>query len=510
MLTRSFVLTLLLASVLQAFAQDDSSTSGNTGGAGGGADTGSGGSLLVPNSSQPGGDTTLPNADSLFGGAVNPTGSDTTKPSASDSSDQPSFTLPGGYGSAPSTVTPGQGLYAKPPIAFTTTVQQGYNDNIYSVSSKPYLVPTAVTMSSPYTPQNPTSLTYPLIISQHYQPQLDPVLGSPFTLATAGTELLFSASRAVFSLDMSGGGQYYYDRPGTPFSPLGNLGLLFAYKLTPRAQFSASINGQYLNQPDLVLPNAPTQQGLGDYFVSNSRFDLSYQWGARFSTITTLSLGSEYFTQTSSQGNNYLTTTIGEAAHYALSPRFTGVFEVRAAQTQYDVEAYNSNTEFLLTGCDISLTHRFTGSVRVGESLAQYQMANAQNQSTPFLESTFNYGYGKASTLTWTARYGFENSAGNQSNVQKTFRSGVSLSQAFTAKLSASVSLSYANDDYATLVGDNSTSTDNTLTVGLNAQFIVNRSLTVTAGINRSQVFGANAWSSYAVDSVSLGATFHF
>jgi hypothetical protein len=189
------------------------------------------------------------------------------------------------------------------------------------------------------------------------------------------------------------------------------------------------------------------------------------------------------------------------------------VVEVRDAQSSYNNNSGvgDSNSVFLLGGADVTLTRRFTGSLRLGETFAQYQTPNTPTQASPYVESTFNYGYGRASTLSWTARYGFENSAGNQSNVQKTLRTGLSLSQVFTPKLSASVSLGYAHDDYSPLQSSASQSTsDDTVSIGLGTQFVLSRSLSFFGSLTRSQVFNANAWQSYSQDIVSLGGTFHF
>ncbi len=515
MLNRSLVLSaILIAPVSWAMAQDSAAPASDSGSASWG---GSESSLIVPQMSgglakPPGltgpgpagpGDTQAAGPETT-GTAAGRTGTGT----ASAEPEGPSFLLPGGYGNTSQLVTPGVGMFAKPPIAFSATIKQGYDDNIYSASGKrgkPTVIPEQVQIvtAGPF--------SYPLVIPRQViqAPDPVPVKGSLISMVTVNTDILLSASRAFLSLDLNLGGSYYWDREGNPLDPAGGIAMLLAYKVTPRMQLSTQLNGGYYTQPNLALPNAPTQPGSGNYINITDKSDLTYQWRARFSTDTSFEVNTQLFQETASQSENYFEETVGQTFNYLVSPRITAVLDMRTSQIRYNDETRNSDTQSLLGGFELMLGPRFTGSFRAGESFRHFDLPDVPTSTSPFVESTLAFGYGKASSVQWTNRYGFEESSTAFQRTQA-YRTGLSLTQVFSPKLSGSISVNFAHSLNTSITDESISSVQDTFGGSLGLQFVATRTLTFFGNITRSQVMTDDETNSYARNQIFFGATYHF
>jgi hypothetical protein len=406
----------------------------------------------------------------------------------------PSFALPGGYGSAAQTVKPGEGDYQRPPVSFSVTLQQGYNDNIYSSSGKRY----SVLVSG-------DGFSYRRAVDP------SPLQGSLITQAGLGVQTLFSASRFLLSGNLNGSLLDYWDRKDSPYEPNANSSLLYAYKITPRAQLSGAFTGGYYTQPNLNLVNAPNVGNTGDYFNGTWRSDLSYQWTARISTDTTFNLGTLQYMKSSATPGNYIENTWGQSVRYSLSPRLGVLAEIRKASTSFQTSSRDSATDFYLGGIDFQFTRRFNGSVRAGNATRTYQLPGSVASSLPFTEFSMNYGYGKASSLEWTGRYGFEEGINTSSNSTKTFRTSVGVTQVFSPKLSASTSLGYSHSEQAQILASSAApaAATESFTYSLSAQYMLSRTLSVFGNWNHSQVFNIQP-AGYSTNTTFLGITYHF
>ena len=497
MFHRRFALPALIVSASLAFAQDSVVPSSDAGSGG------AGGSMITPFGADSRGQQGTGGAgQDLLGGS----GMSGAAPAAQEA---PSFNLSGGYGFANQEVVAGQGMFARPPIQLSITLQQGFDDNIYSTSGKPTIIPASVVErpSGPFVVHDVTN--------EQAIPATFPVKGSLVTQGTVDVEFLLARSRAVASLGIHVGGGYYWDRQGDPFDPSGGIDLLFAYKLTPRMQFSGQLNVQYLSQPNYNLVNAPTQPGSGDYINLSSKFDLTYQWTARFGTTTTLSLSGMNYMESISQQNNFLQTTVGESVNYRLGPRTTGVLEVRAGQTSYKSGLGDSSSEFLLGGFDFMFSQRFTGTLRVGEEYRSYAEADMQTAATPYLESNLIYGYGKASSLNWTNRFGFEENSTNTSQRQQTFRSGLSVNQVLSAKLRLSLGLNFNHSTYTTITGPQATAgtsqrAQENVSASLGFQYQATRTVSIFGSYTHTRIMTDEEWTTYSKNTTFLGVTYQF
>ena len=580
MLKRSFALLLLIASAALAFAQDTSSDNSSSGGAGtpsASTETGSSspkaegsngasGSATTPGmgsgansdatEATPGTGTApagrglfaeptlprMPSAPSKANGfdqgfdqgfnqgnpIVTGTGhSDTPAQKASSTSDGPTFSLPGGYGAAPQTLTAGEGTLARPPIQFSFSLQEGYNDNIYSSSGKKY--PDAVYPA--YTIlESSSGFSYHRQIPQQTitGTTSNPVKGSMISSAYFGSQILLSASRLVVSADLSGGGTYYWDRMGNKYDPAGNVSLLAAYKLTSRAQLSTVISGAYTQQPNLNAVNS-VQSDQGSYFTNNDKFDLSYQLTSRISTDSTYNISLQDYIKEASKIYNYTTNTYGQALRYAYSPVTVLVGEFRYSDTTYDSTTASTQTQYWLGGCDLTFSRRFTFTMRGGLSFRE-SSSTTTSDSSPFMESNLAYGFGKASTLNWSARYGFEDTVSTGASTSTVFRTNVAITEAFTPKFQASISAGFSNSAPGTVLTSSTTSSasssstssssfttstgasgndSNSITLGLGSSYVLSPAMTLSLNYTRSQVISTTV-ATYSVNVVFLGATYHF
>jgi len=420
-------------------------------------------------------------APSSSGASLPPTTTGTdNKPEAAGSDQGEGFSLPGGMGYAPLDFTPGQGRFDRKPLSFGTTIQQGYDDNVESTSGSPLQAP---------------------------------VKGSLVTAASEGMDLLFAQSRFGLSLGANAGGQYYWDRTGDKLTPNGGLNLIFGYKLTPRAQFSAVINGLYTNQPTLTVVNGLTQSNGNGYLVASSKFDLLYRWTPRFSTDTIYSASGTYETSSTLQGNNNLNQTFGEALRYSFSQLVTGVLEGRFSHIAYDnISGQNvqndSNTYYALTGADVTLTRRLSGSLRVGSTTRDYQLAGQPSTTAPYAESSLNYILTRTSTMSLDVRYGYDDgSSSNVAAASKSVRTGLNFTQGFSSKVRGTLGVNYSHIDSPD-VAISPTQDAINATVGL--QYILSQYVTLFGSFNRTQVTSSNALQEYNKDVYYLGATFQY
>lgn len=455
MLNRSHACAALIAYSSVAFAQEATppSNSGNSSGA--------------PSANS----SASPFSSSL--GSLAPT---EVEARAADTLDAQTFSLPGGLGYTPLNFTPGQGSFNRDPLLWTTSVQQGYDDNIYNSSGKSGLLPKK---------------------------------GSMMTNVSQGADLLLAQSR--FGLSMLGnvGGQYYWDRPSDQLNPSGGLSLIFAYKISPRAQLSSLVNAVFTSQPSLSNLYGLTPGSSRGYLSANSKFDFLYQWTPLYSTVTTYSVNSIYHRGQSEALSDYVEQTLGQSFRYALSPLLTAVLEGRASNTSYRQGPYDSNTYYLLVGSDVLISRRLLGSLRVGETSRSYKTGDLKSSSSPYGETSVTYSLTKHSSLGLNARYGYEPGsfgAGGRTGV----RTGLSFTQEFSPKLSGNISANYGHGSTKASGSATATTTEDDLSFSIGATYAYARYTTLFANISRVQVSSSSPWNDYGKDIFYLGATFRY
>jgi len=450
---------ILFAAVSPLVAQDSASSSGEA--VQGGS---SSSSLLVPS---------LATEEGVTGNAA----ATVTGNTGEESSDVglSSFFFPGGYGYLPETVSGRALSIGRSPVIFSLAVTQGYDDNIYSSSGREGYVPK---------------------------------VGSWTTQLSGAADVLFATGRTYLATQLSVGGIYYWDKHTDSVSPVGNLNLAFSHNFTPRLHFVARINGGYYNQPDFSIPNAPSRPNSGDYFNLNSLFDLGYQWTPLFATNTTLGVNTQIFKEKESQYGNYVEFLVGESFRYKFAPRLTGVLDFRFSKIWYDDSRLDSTTEWVLVGADAQINPRLNGSLRVGASFRQFEQEGADDSTSPYVEAVLGYRYAKGSLLQWSNRYGFEES-GFYDNRYKTFRTGLLVNHAVTARINFLLGVSYAHQDIKTL-STGADSEQHLIAVNAGLQYVLNRHFAVSLNYNRNEVVADWQGGSYDRNRYSLTLNYQF
>ena len=381
-----------------------------------------------------------------------------------DTDESDGFKLPGGMGYTPLNFTPGQGIYDRKPVSFSTTAQQGYDDNTDS---------------------------------SHTNKK-----GSSVTNLSEGVEVLLAQSRFALSLDASLGGQYYWNRSGDQLTPTAGLSLVFGYKLTPRAQLSGVVNGTYTNQPTNTVVNGAVQSNGRGYFLLNSKFDLLYRWAPRVSTDTAYSISGIYYKDPGQNGGDSTTQTVGQSVRYDFSHLLTGVFEGRASQVQYNSTTSNANIYYLLVGGDLMLSRRLTASSRIGATLRDQ---DSSNSSTPYAEGSLNYALSRISQIGVNFRYGYNDNGSTGQQSTTSTRAGVVYSQVLATHLRGTLGLNMNYNE-----SSDTTPRDTTISGAAGVQYDVSKDLTVFANYNNIRDISSSSSQEYTKNVYYVGATYSY
>jgi hypothetical protein len=287
------------------------------------------------------------------------------------------------------------------------------------------------------------------------------------------------------------------------------MSLSYLYRVTPRMQFTAQVNASYLTEPDFSRINSTAAINAGAYITYGSRFDLSYRWTPRLTTLLSLSDSGLFYEEEQLAGNNYNDATVGAEFRFLWSPRFTALTEVRASMTAYaDNPILDSHTYYLLLGAEFKLTQRLSASLRLGESLRSFDESETEAAATPYMETNVAYRLTVGTVVNWNARFGFEEpfSPGVERVV---FRSGISLAQVFSARLNGYLSLNIAHETNTT-EGTNSESTSDYFDANLRFEYAITKRFSLNATYSYSQRATSFEVTDFYRNRFFLGAEYTF
>lgn len=378
-----------------------------------------------------------------------------------------SFSVPGLYGQGPQQYTVGEGRLARPRFRTTLNISEGYDDNVFQTPTDAPGVPDQEVrvLVQPATPSSLQQVTIPsgdpLVPDEarvvevpgrkaKFQTQRVPGIPAPeregswVTRTELGFDVQFASRRSLFTFDLMAGNSYFWNRKGTKADNTASLAMVYLYKLSGRSQFTMSLNTSYQSQPDFSVPNQPTSNRVGNYIPLNAKADLSYRLTPRFSAVTSVSYNGIYYMETTEQTGNYTETIFGTELRYLFSPRLTLLAEGRySSQIRQNDSALDTNTAFLLAGAELTLSRRFTATLRLGEALQTFT-ESGDAQSSPYGEATLSYRLSRGTTIRWNGRYGYEIAGGPDSRLIVA-RTGLQLTHIFTPRLQASLSVNYSN-----------------------------------------------------------------
>ncbi len=482
--------------------------------------------------------TGVPGAASAFGPAAGELGQ-APLPEA-----PASFSLSSAYGQAAQTFTLGEGRLARPRYRYSVTLSFGYDDNILQSPTVSEAIPevrqevlvdpgvpqaifqqvpifrteTRVVNGNFVNVQVPTGQTRLVLVeparppefeSVVVQPEIPPTerLGSFFARTSASFETQFASRRTVFTFDLRANADYYFDRPNDQTDLNGSISFNFIRRLTPRMQFSASANLAYLSQPDVRRINTPTRN-VGEYFSTTSKFDLSYRWSPRFTTVSSISANALNYSEPAQQVSNYLETLFGTEARYLWSPRLTVLVEGRYGLTMYpNSPTLESRTAYALMGAEYRYSARLSGTVRAGLSQRTF-VETGESSISPYLETTTSWRVLPTAFVTWNNRFGFEEPPDASSQVQS-FRTGLSFINAFSARLRGSAGFTYISRTTTNELAE-SEITEQTVDANLGVEYQWSRRLSLNGVYSYTDVFSTTKVSDYYRNRIFFGLEYSF
>ena len=444
-----------------------------------------------------------------------------------------SFSIPGGYGKPAQQFTAGEGRLARPKFRYTGSVSFGYDDNVFQAptdSGTPDRVVTVLaspgtaartevgigpngevqTVTIPGTGPTMRKIVIPGGVGQ-------PRIGSFLTRANVGFDVQFASRKTLFTFDIRTGADLYWDRPGKDVDYTGSVALMYLRRLTPRLQFTANVGASYQTQPDLTQVNTSTRQA-GSYLSANSKTDLTYRLSPRVSVVASASYNALRYQEPAQQFGDYGETVFGTELRYLFSPRLTLLGEVRYSLISYDTNsARDARTVFLLVGGEVTLSRRFTSTVRLGANRRTFDESGG-SATSPYGELTLNYQLAKATLVSFNGRYGFEAPPDAQSKLVS-LRSGLNLVQSFSPRLRGTLGVNYVRQTTTTMpvavppatsTPPEVSSTTNTLDSTIGFEYNLTRNWTLNANYSYSREFGTNSFQDYYRNRVFVGAAYDF
>jgi hypothetical protein len=125
-------------------------------------------------------------------------------------------------------------------------------------------------------------------------------------------------------MEASGGLTYYYNRSiGQEYDINSGLTLTVSHQATPRLGLAAAAYLTYQSEPDFNTGIGINRRS-GNYFYTNDKFSMAYQWTPRFSTATSYTLGViNYENSAISAYEDRFEHTFGNEFRYLLLPTTT-------------------------------------------------------------------------------------------------------------------------------------------------------------------------------------------
>jgi opacity protein-like surface antigen len=286
--------------------------------------------------------------------------------------------------------------------------------------------------------------------------------GSPswYVNPSANFRYQFGSARLAMDLLTGGGINYYLDHPGGRYyDPFLFLKFSLAYKVTARLTLDLSSSSAYESQPEFATALSSTRR-LGNYFRSENLLSGHYQLSHRLSSVTSYSLSALEYASSAASGHDRLQNAFSEQLRYLWMPTTTISGTYRISLNESQGAQGKSTTQSLIAGVEQSFSPRFKAGLHSG---VQFRSSgNNGGQTSPYVETSLQYelesqartasrGSGaNSSYIIWTNRYSIEESDAERAAGRETFRTNLQLNYAMTARISASLALSYSNGDNQT------------------------------------------------------------
>lgn len=287
-------------------------------------------------------------------------------------------------------------------------------------------------------------------ISYGYDDNVTPTLGNndevSYANAYVGASLVSITPQTTWDIYGRIGAIYYFDDIQAAGSDdvygQGRIGINWAHRVSERLRFSSRNYVAYELEPDYSYAFA-SDRLIDEYLHYQSDNAVGYRWTERFATYTGFTVrGLEY--ANASSNNDRQTYSIYNQFRYRASEQTVWTLDYRYSWTDSSGTAGDSTNHYVLLGVE----HRFspTAVLAVKAGVQMRDVDNGTDSDQPFVEAA--------------------------------------LRSRMNDQLSVRAFARYSVEDYGTSFAGFTYDTNNTLRIGLSADYVVSPQLTLHAGVN--------------------------
>lgn len=273
-----------------------------------------------------------------------------------------------------------------------------------------------------------------------------------YVRAYVGASLVSITPQTTWDVFARVGGIYYIDTPAAAGTDdiygQFRLGVNWAHRVSERLRFSSRNYGAYELEPDYSY-GFGTDRTIGEYFHWQTDNAVGVRWTPTFATYTGFKVrGLDYAAISSS--NDRMIYTAYNQFRLRGSEQTIWTFDYRYSWTEAKGSASDSTNHYFLLGVE----HRFSPNsvIAIKAGLQKREVDNGTDSDSPFVEAAIRSRVNEQFSIRTFARYGVE--------------------------------------DYGTSFGATATSpahtydTNNTLRVGVSADYVISPQITLHSGIN--------------------------
>jgi opacity protein-like surface antigen len=171
--------------------------------------------------------------------------------------------------------------------------------------------------------------------------------------------------------------------------------------------------------------------------------------------VTGYELSALEYESSAASGQDRLQQVFSEQLRYLWMPTTTVSGQYRFSINESQGAQGGSTTQSLIAGLEQSFSPRFNAGLHSG---VQFRSQNGGERTSPYVEASLQYELGSQGTtasrqsgsstyIIWTSRYSIEESDVQRAAGRETFRTNLKLNYAMTARISASLGLTYSDGD---------------------------------------------------------------
>ncbi len=329
---------------------------------------------------------------------------------------------------------------------------------------------------------------------------------SAFIKGTIIAEYSTGDRRTSYTVGLTYNPFYYMDAPQgmDEFQQSASLNLAVRHRVNPRLTLSDNLYFAYEYEPNYQVGTSVARR-TQPYIYGYNNLNAAYAWTKRFSTVSGYTLSGIDYDADSESGENYLSHLFSQDFRYAFTKTTTGVLTYRYGMTEYDNGFGDYTAQYFLAGMDHSFSRRTVGSFRAGAEVRDRD--NGGSATNPYLEASLSHSVAKETYLRWYGRYGFEDADVGDSQERTSIRTGLSLQQRITNRLSGNIGANYIHDEFD---GGLQSFNEDIVEISLGLDFNLYRNLVLNTGYSFTTTSSGVSSREYDRNILTLGLTSRF